>query len=155
MNGFGVTHAGIVVADLEAAVETLSAALGLEWAPQQHRQISIWYRGRQVETDIGFTYSVQGPPHLELLTAKPGTPWEEPGMHHVGFWSEDLSRDVDASEAAGLELEVTYAVDPPHPVGFAYLTTPDGLRVEYVDAARKLDFEAWLAGGSFPAVEGN
>ncbi len=155
MNAFEATHAGMVVENLEEAMQALTTDLGLTWAPVQNREISLWFRGTDIVTDLGFTYSVQGPPHLELLTAQPGTPWEMPGMHHVGFWSEDLARDVADGVASGSEMEVTYSSATSGPVGFAYLTTPTGLRVEYVDAARRTAFNEWLAGGSFPAVGRN
>ena len=152
----GMYHIGLVVEDLDQAVESYGAQLGLSWAPLQHRELSVRYRGRVVGTDLRFTYSREGPVHLELIEAAAGTPWEAAAtLHHVGFWSDDLLETARTLEAAGLTLDTTYDNPSPDPVGFGYFMGPSGMRIEVVDASRRSGFDDWLAGGDFPASPGN
>jgi catechol 2,3-dioxygenase-like lactoylglutathione lyase family enzyme len=152
----GMYHVGLVVEDLDRAVESYGAQLNLTWAPLQHRELSVRHQGRIVGTDLRFTYSREGPVHLELIEAAPGSPWEASGsLHHVGFWSDDLIATARSLEAAGLVLDTTYDTPSPDPVGFGYFIGQSGLRLEVVDGARRSGFDDWLAGGDFPAAAGN
>ena len=46
--------------------------------------------------DISFVYSVDGPPHVELIAATE-PPWcAQEGLHHMGMWTEDVVADMDA-----------------------------------------------------------
>ena len=85
----GMYHVGLVVPDVDEAMDDFSGQFGLGWAPVQERELTIRHLGRLVTTGLRFTYSVQGPPHLELIGVAPGSPWEPAGsMHHVGFWAD-------------------------------------------------------------------
>ena len=152
----GMYHVGMVVPDLDEAMEDFSRQLGLSWAPLQHRELSLRHRGSTVDTGLRFSYSREGPVHLELIEAVPGTPWEPAGsMHHVGFWAEDLVATTRTLEAAGLSLDTTYENPSSDPVGFVYVIGNSGLRIELVNASRRSGFDDWLAGGEFPASPGN
>jgi catechol 2,3-dioxygenase-like lactoylglutathione lyase family enzyme len=154
----GMYHVGVVVEDLDAAVADFTAQLGMSWAPLQNRELTVRHKGRLVTTDLRFTYSVEGPPHLELIeaAATAGTPWEPAGaMHHVGFWAEDLTATAASLQTAGLDLETTYDTPTGELLGFGYFMGPAGLRLEVVDAARRPGFDQWLSGGAFPAAAGN
>ena len=55
-----------------------------------------------------------------------------------------------------MKLDVTYDDPSGEPVGFGYLLSSTGLRVEFVDSARREGMEEWIRGGeSFPGVAGN
>ncbi len=149
-------HLGVVVADLDATMEDFSAQFGLSWAPLQHRHLTVRHLGRLVRTRLRLTYSVQGPPHVELIEAAVGTPWQPPGsMHHVGFWAEDLEGAAEMLRTDGLTLETTFDTPTGELLGFGYFMGPSGLRIEIVDADRRPGFDAWLSGGEFPAAAGN
>jgi len=47
-------------------------------------------------------------PRLELLQTVPGTVWApaDSGVHHIGYWSDDVESDLAALQAAGMDLEV-------------------------------------------------
>lgn len=157
-----VFHTGFVVPDVDAAMEELGAVFGLSWAPVV--RITMRLRGPDGPFDAAmtFTYSVQGPPHLELLGAVEGTPWNqsrgpEPvglqAAHHVGVWSDDVAADSEAMTAAGAPLVVTYDHSGEGARGFAYHRLPSGLLVEVVDRSRAPDFQRWFEGGSFVTAE--
>ena len=99
---------------------------------------------------LRFTYSAQGPQHIELLEGAPGSIWdgrEHPGLHHVGVWSDDVAGDTQAMVDQGWTVlmgqrgpEVGYGA-------FTYVQPPSGLIVELVMSAIQPMFERWFAGG--------
>jgi catechol 2,3-dioxygenase-like lactoylglutathione lyase family enzyme len=100
---------------------------------------------------LRFTYSAQGPLHLELLEGAPGSIWdgrESPGLHHVGVWSDDVAADTEALLDAGWTLRLAQQ-SPETGYGiFTYLQPPSGLIVELVWSRVQPMFERWFAGGS-------
>lgn len=144
-----VTHTALSVPDLEEGMESYSAALGFEWCRPQSAAMRIRTTQGDVVTNIRYTYSVEGPPHLELIEGEPGTVWAPaPGIHHVGVWTDSLAEDAAALAAEGLAVEVAgLARSGKSPVGFTYHRSHDGLRIELVDEAARPAFERWFAGG--------
>ncbi len=151
-------HFGIVVLNLDEAMAEWGAAHGTEWAPVTHREFMVRQPNGVVRADFHFTYTVAGPPHIELITAAPGTVWDPStsgGIHHLGYWSHDLVADAQRFADAGYQCLASYdnPDDPEVPLGFTYHWLPaTGLRVEFVDAARRPTFLQWLTGGDFPAA---
>lgn len=149
-------HFGIVVADLDAAMAEWGAIHGFEWAPVQHREFMVRQPNGVVLADFRFTYSIAGPPHIELITGTPGTVWDPSsggGIHHLGYWSHDLVADAQRLADAGYEPLATYDAPDGRPLGFTYHWLPvTRQRVELVDADRRQDFLNWLAGADFPAA---
>ncbi len=118
-------HVGIVVPELEPAMEELSRALGLTFNPP-HESV---YAGDRIRV----AYASQGPPYYELIQGSPGSQWDTaagPRIDHVGYFSHDFEADIRALEAAGLPI----AIDGrPHGVPFTYhLSALAGMRVELV-----------------------
>jgi glyoxalase/bleomycin resistance protein/dioxygenase superfamily protein len=94
-------HACCVVANLEQAMDELTAAIGIQWQPTRDRA-SGDMRWRVV-------YSVAGPPFIELVEGQPGTPWHTPEgsqLHHIGRFTEDLDAGIATIEAAGGQIEI-------------------------------------------------
>jgi hypothetical protein len=156
-----VFHTGFVVADLERGMAEFAAAFDVTWAPIARIEMNLRTPQGPIRPAMAFTYSVQGPPHLELLQEVPGTPWvvgtgPDPlpvrSAHHVGVWCDDVPGTSARLSAAGAELLVTYDTEDGSVVGFAYHRLPSGQVVEIVDASRKAQFERWFAGGSFVAA---
>ena len=144
-----ITHTALAVSDLDAAMATYSAALGLNWASPEQRTMHIGAAVGDVSTAIRFTYSIEGPPHLELIEGAEGTIWEAtPGLHHIGVWSDALADDAAELERRGLPVEVAgLSRSGRRPAGFTYHRSVHGLRIELVDAASRPAFARWLAGG--------
>ena len=141
-----IYHVGIVVPDLGKAMDELGVELGISWPePQNRREKRFRTEHGTIESDLRFVYSIEGPPHLELIEAQAGTPWEATDsgiIHHVGFWVDDLAEASEELVNAGAPIEITY--DTPELQSFAYHLTSSGLRVELVDVARRPGIEAWL-----------
>ena len=142
-------HFGIVVPDLDGAMDELSSQMSLTWAPVRHSERTVRHHGRLVTTDLRLTYSMEGPPHLELIGEARGTPWEPTGggIHHAGFWVQDLRGTGRLLARAGMALEATYDAEDGGLLGFAYFTDANGFRVEILDDSRRESFDEWLAGG--------
>lgn len=142
-------HVGIVVPELGQAQRDLTSTLGLHWASVQRRDMPVWIGGRATRREISFVYSVEGPPHVELIgAAEP--PWQaSEGLHHMGVWSEDVVADMEALVAERYTVAATGLDRHGRHGGFAYLSSPTGLLVELVDARTKSSLDRWLAGGEF------
>ncbi|MFW6091007.1 MAG: VOC family protein [Actinomycetota bacterium] len=142
-------HVGYVVADLGGAMERLAASAGLRWAAARNLPVLLRTPAGETSTHVHLTYSVQGPPHLELIEEQPGTVWgsEHTGFHHTGYWSARFADDIDALLRSGFEFEAG-AVDEHGALSrFAYLREPHtGLRIELRDEARRPQTERWLRG---------
>ena len=99
---------------------------------------------------LRFTYSAEGPQHVELLEGPPGSIWdgrEQPGLHHVGLWSDDVRGETDALLAAGWTLRLAQQAPEAGYGAFTYVQPPSGLLVELVWSAIKPMFDRWFAGG--------
>lgn len=145
-------HQGVRVPSLEAAMAELSAGLGVTWAEPQDRQQPIWTPERGFETvRLKFTYSCEGPQHIELLEGQAGSFWDAAagsGIHHVGVWTNDVAGETEALMAEGWTL-VGSGAPPDKGYGImTYLQPPGGLIVELVNELALPRFEQWWAGGS-------
>jgi hypothetical protein len=97
---------------------------------------------------VTLTWSRQGPPYLELLTAAAGTPWASDGtyrLHHVAYWVDDVPASCARLTASGAELELA-GIDATgaSPARFAYFLRA-GLRFEVLDRAQERMLERWFA----------
>jgi hypothetical protein len=141
-----VFHVGLVVADLELAMNTIGENLGIAWAPVQQRTQRVRTgAGEARDEPIIFTYSSDGPPHVELIQSTAGSVWEVTPrgcLHHIGAFAEDVT--VPPGPGMSLEFGGGHGDEP---AGFAYYTGPNGFRVELVDGSRRDQFKAWFDGG--------
>lgn len=143
-------HVGIRVPDLEAAMDELGTSMGVTWAePRENPAQSLWSPADGVqEIHLKFTYSAEGPQHIELLEGPPDTFWDGrgcTGAHHVGLWTDDVGGETDALVAKGWTL-LGAQQDPAQGMGygvFTYLQPPTGLIVELVDRAVSDFFTQW------------
>lgn len=143
-------HVGVRVPDLTAAMEEIGAGTGVTWAEcRENPTQTLWTpTGGLEEIHLKYTYSAEGPQHIELLEGPPGTFWDgrtAPGAHHVGVWADDVTAETDRLVSLGWSL-VGAQHDPGEGNGFGvftYLQPPSGLIVELVDAAVLPHFESW------------
>ncbi len=146
-------HTGIRVPDLEAAMAELGSTLNVTWATAVDNPAqAVWTPDQgQQSLRLKFTYSCEGPQHIELLEGPAGSLWdgrEHPGVHHQGVWVDDVAAEADRARAAGWTIAAA-AKSPDEGYGnFAYIQPPSGMIVELVNAAIKPRFDAWWAGGS-------
>jgi hypothetical protein len=125
-------HVGIVVPDLEAAMEELGAAMGFEWSGPLERDLGKWV--------VRAAFARTSPPYVELIQSIPGSVWETaPGapFHHLSYWCDELESTSSALAETGMALELD--------LGFArYHLTASGTRIELLDADIRAAFdERW------------
>lgn len=111
-------HVTMIVDDVEGAMADLSRLFGLQWAALQF--------------DGLFTYSLQGPPYIELLRRRDGTIFDKVGLHHVGVWVDDVNAEAARLEAEGCEPELVHRDEDGNVLPGCFFKTRDGLRVELV-----------------------
>lgn len=143
-------HVGVRVGDIDAAMADLGSALGLTWAPLVEREQRYWTpEDGAATTPLRFTYSREGPQHVELLQGGPGSIWsgdDAPGFHHIGFWADDVALETERLLRAGWRLEACDIAPEDGYGGITYVRSPDGLLVEPVSSAFRPKFESWWAG---------
>jgi hypothetical protein len=119
---------GLIVDDLDVAMEELGSALGIEWGPPQERRLG--------DVTCRITFGRHGPPYIELIEGKTGSPWDPDGgyrLDHIGYWTEDVAAESARLDQAGMPLEV----DGSRMSGQwrYHRGSRTGLRVELVDVA--------------------
>ena len=144
-------HTGVRVVDLDKAMAE-SPGLGLAWSAPVEVEQKVWTPdGGATTHPLRFTYSVEGPQHVELLESPPGSPWHagrHPGVHHVGVWVDDVVVEAERLVDAGWAI-ATANLPPEEGFGaFANVEPPVGAIVELV-MEREAAVEAWWAGGRF------
>jgi Glyoxalase/Bleomycin resistance protein/Dioxygenase superfamily len=149
-----IYHTGIRVPDLDVAMAELGVTLGVTWAsPVTAPAQSAWTpeHGQQY-LPLRFTYSCEGPQHIELLEGPAGSIWDgrqHPGVHHVGLWADDVAGQTRRAVDAGWVCRLAQ-VAPDEGYGtYSYVEPPgSAMLVEFVSAAARPRFERWWAGGS-------
>ena len=140
-------HTGVRVRDVGQAMNDLGPALGVTWAVPRQVEQPVWtLENGASAVALRFTYSVEGPQHVELVQGEPGTIWDAgdaPGVHHVGVWVDDLPAEAARLVSAGWQLMAAERELEAGLGRFAYLAPPAGLIVELVDSAVRPHFEAW------------
>ena len=141
-------HVGVRVRDLTSAMTELGTDMGLIWAEvRESPRQQLWTptEGEQ-ELHLRYTYSAEGPQHVELLEGPPGTFWdgrESPGAHHVGLWVDDVGGETERIAAAGWTVVGAQRRPDDGYGAFSYVQPPCGLIVELVDRRLLGHFEAW------------
>ncbi|MEU1548322.1 VOC family protein [Nocardia sp. NPDC005745] len=127
----------MVVTDLDATAATLSAVLGYEWGPEIGGPIAVDLPdGSTTIIELKFRYSTTVP-RLEIIRSVAGSLWEpvrDAGIHHTGYWSDDVAADVAALTRYGYRIEATGKAGNGQML-FAFLSGAHGFRVELVNRA--------------------
>jgi catechol 2,3-dioxygenase-like lactoylglutathione lyase family enzyme len=158
MNDFAnMYHVGIRVPDIDVAMVEIGSAMGVTWASMQDREMTVWLAAAGdtpaglVTVPLRFTYSCEGPVHLELVQGPPGSVWDGndfPGPHHFGVWSDDVGAQTADLIARGWTLVLSQAPPEEGYGRFTYVRSPQGFIVEPVTSANRARFEGWFAGAS-------
>src|SRR5258706_8997702 len=107
MNASDQFHVGIVVDDLDATLSSLTEMFGYEWTDELTVPTPVLLPDGEVVIEFSFVYS-RNTPRLEVIRSRPGTLWvavEGSGIHHLGYWSDDVQVDADRFVARGYLLE--------------------------------------------------
>jgi Glyoxalase/Bleomycin resistance protein/Dioxygenase superfamily len=141
-------HIGILVPDLDAAVDHYAALYGTRFRPPI--EVTAGRVTQKNGSDAAFTcrltYSA-GPMHVELLQATGDGLWSPQnvgGIHHVGMWSEDPVADSKALLAAGAVWEASMYLAP-EMVGVVFVRHR-GVLVELVTEQLRTPLLDWIEG---------
>lgn len=146
-------HTGIRVPDIDRAMDEMGEPLGVTWATVQHiPALGVWTpEGGLQEVALTFVYSCGGPQHLELLQGRKGTVWDgsdDPGVHHVGVWVDDVAAETERCVDAGWRIAAAAAAPDDGYGAFVYVVPPSGPIVELVWSAIEPHFQRWWDGGA-------
>ncbi len=146
-------HTGVLVPDLDQAMDELGVSLGVTWAEAQESAAQrVWTPNGGAHTlPLRFTYSCEYPQHIELLEGPADSIWDgqtNPGVHHQGIWVDDVATETRRFLDTGWELRLSQ-LSPDEGFGaYTYLQPPTGVLVEFVASAMIPRFERWWAGGT-------
>jgi Glyoxalase/Bleomycin resistance protein/Dioxygenase superfamily len=134
-------HVGIVVDDIEAAKREWSDIAGYVWGTELSATTDVRLPTGTVALPMRLVYSVSLP-RVELVQRIPGTVWEpaNSGVHHLGFWSDDVPADAASLEARDYAHEAS-GLAGDGTVMWSYHRSRNGPRIELVTRA----LEALLA----------
>jgi hypothetical protein len=133
MRGEDLFHTGIVVDDLDAALRDLTELLGYEWCDQIAVPTPVTLPTEDVVIELRFAYS-RTVPRLELIQSVPGSLWVPAagsGIHHLGYWSDDVAADSAALARRGFATEATGTRPDGEPY-WSYHRGQTGPRIELV-----------------------
>jgi catechol 2,3-dioxygenase-like lactoylglutathione lyase family enzyme len=138
-------HVGLTVADLDAAMAQYADAFGFSWRNVHESTMNVLVDGQPRRAEIAVTYSVQGPPYLELVEERRGSVWGASGygLNQVGFWAEDVRAAMSRLDASGLVAEVSADGSEGRPVRYSYHRLAGGLWLELVHTSFADDLTAW------------
>lgn len=154
MTATNLFHIGVLVPNLDKAMDRFSDALGLTFMDPAVAHVDAFEQASGMSVlDLRITWSKEGPPYLELLESQDnhglyGRHLE--GLHHVGLWEPDPAKLMERLEGMGLVKEALQW-SPEKKIIAAYTAPRElyGTRLEFIEASRKPGMEAWLAGGSW------
>lgn len=144
-------HVGYVVPALDAAMAQFTDAIGARWVDHV---VHARYRDRAglvVDVDLHTSFTLDGPVHIELIEAAPGTIWSldaGPRIHHVGLWTDDVAAEAQRLVRSGMPVIAGGMdnADPAAPGYFSYHENPQGGNVELVHIDKQQGMHDWMVG---------
>ena len=150
IDGAPYVHIGILVNDLDAAIERYSR-FGISFMePRTVRVDRLVENARETSLDLTIAFSLDGPPHWELLQAVGDGiygPQHAETLHHVAVLDPDPAARRDELVAQGFrETAAQYRDDGS--IIVTYLDPADlhGVRIELIHAPVQDAILAWIAG---------
>jgi catechol 2,3-dioxygenase-like lactoylglutathione lyase family enzyme len=128
-------HVGIVVDDFEGARRWLTETFGYEWGLDIQLEYTLLMPTGSLTFDHRLQYSVNEP-RLELIQSVKGTPLQpsDSGLHHLGYWCDDVEASGDRFTADGWTWECGGSFDDGG-LAWGYYLKPGGSRIELVSKA--------------------
>ena len=92
-------HSGIVVDDLDATLDWFTKVAGYRWTDVVEVDQVAQTPDGEVTIPMRMAYSGDAP-RVEIIQTAPGTIWvpADSGVHHLGYWSDDVESDLAALE---------------------------------------------------------
>ena len=140
-------HTGLVVDDLDATMRWFTDVAGYAWCEPFAGEQVVQLPGGERTLMMRGVYSLSEP-RLELVGMVPDTLWQptNAGVHHLGYWSDDVDRDVAMLVANGAQLEARSLL-PDGSSLWAYCRAASGQRIEFVSRMLEPAMSAWWATG--------
>ncbi len=113
MTATDLYHVGILVSDIDEGIRRFSTLLGLSFNEPRIVAVTIEEAGRSSPRELKVSYSVEGPPFLELIESQEDGLWgaqQGEGLHHVGSWEGDLGARLNGLTDEGTPVEVKISV---------------------------------------------
>ncbi len=111
-----IWHIGFAVSDLDQGQQELGEVFRLRWRPARVRKLTLTdAAGRPCEVECHVVFSLGGPFAVEAWQAIPGTPLDIPaggGVHHIGYWVDDLAAEAKRLDALGFPGYAMAGVTP-------------------------------------------
>jgi catechol 2,3-dioxygenase-like lactoylglutathione lyase family enzyme len=111
-----IWHIGFAVPDLPESQKEFGEVFGLRWRPARVRRLTLAdAAGRPYEVECHVVFSRGGPFAIEVWQAVPGTPLDVPeggGVHHIGYWVDDLAAEAKRLGALGYPGYATVGTAP-------------------------------------------
>lgn len=141
-------HVGIVVTDVDEAIERLTATLGLTFLPPRVFKDDPMADPDPRLSTTTVTFSVEGPPYIELIGVETGVYGpDRMGLHHLALWTPDQGASRQHLEANGVRIAATMGGPDSTPL---YYTNPDdlcGITIEIFDTGEpRQALYSWLQG---------
>lgn len=141
-----VHHFGLVVLDLEAAIDHVERTYGRQMLRMPARPFPCHHRGEPLDITVPLALSIDGPPHLELLEGIDATIWTPlSGLHHVGYVVADLPATAAALVEHGLPIEVADRSESGQPQRATYHRDPLGPLIELMAESTAAFFRERIA----------
>ncbi|QIS22104.1 VOC family protein [Nocardia terpenica] len=141
-------HVCFAVPDLQAAMDDLTRAVGCRWCDP--------WDGRLGDDSFTTTFTLAGPPHIELVSATSG-PWDSSGgarFDHLGYWTSSITAASKRLSGNGFPEHFTGC-----PVGQPFIghhIQSLGARIELFDIAAQPYFLDAVPGSErMPALDEN
>jgi hypothetical protein len=150
MKAENLYHTGVVVDDLDGTMAWLTSVAGYTWTDVVEVDQVAQTPSGEVTIPMRMVYSGASP-RLELLQTVPGTVWTpaDSGVHHIGYWSDDVEADLATLEESGMNCEVkSFNPDGSGTLLWAYAKGAVGPRIELVSRAMEPFINYWWASAS-------
>ncbi|MET0362600.1 MAG: VOC family protein [Sphingobium sp.] len=137
-------HIGVVARDIDAAMTGLGRELGCGWRGGAPLRMTVCMNGSDREMSMRIAHSIDGPPHIELIEARPDSPWQVQKaieVHHLCYWSQDALAACARVEQAGYKRILGR---PGAPTG--YFRNEAGQYLEIIDTALHDRLTGWIGG---------
>lgn len=137
-------HVGIVVDDLTAALAEMTDIFGYEWCSLLSVETPVLLAGGETSLGLTFAYS-KSVPRIEVIQSIPGTLWvpaPTSGLHHLGYWSDDVAADAERLKSHGFAPEAT-GLRPDGEAVWAYHRSAGGPRIELVSRQLQAGLEQY------------
>jgi catechol 2,3-dioxygenase-like lactoylglutathione lyase family enzyme len=155
MTGIPASHVGFIVKDIDVAIKRFSEILGVTFNPPKTVTLDHLYNPDEERTGtITVAYSVEGPPHYELIQGEDHGIYSMhgggEGMHHVGVWEHDIETRMAELAEKGMRLEARVLLDDGSLLT-AFNNPEDlhGVIIEFIDDADRPIMEKFMKTGSF------